>query len=159
MNHYRKFVSLLADLSDLLTAIYSRNVYLGYGCQIARKVLQNLKTTDITSTSCTLLSKADNLCLWCQVWNYSQIKSEAHSLIIRVKKFHNFLYGCTFLAILVTGHQLIFGLKKGIVTRHGVECRDWLLFLLAMYTHGIQCKPTANMEMLPLCQDSWNNWD
>ena len=74
--------------------------------------------------------------------HYSQIEQEALSIIFGVKKYHQFLYGQTFL--LLTDHKpllTIFGQKKGILTMAASRLQRWAIILSA-YTYSIAYKPT-----------------
>ena len=62
--------------------------------------------------------------------NYSQIEREALSIIFGIKKFHQFLYGRSFL--LVTDHKpllTIFGPKKGIPVLSASRLQHWTIIL------------------------------
>jgi len=72
--------------------------------------------------------------------NYAQLEKEALSLVFGVKKFHQYLYGRSF--ILITDHQpltTILGPKKGIPSLAAARLQRWAL-LLSAYQYTIQYK-------------------
>jgi len=82
---------------------------------------------------------------------YSQIEREALSIIFRVKKFHQFLYGRTF--SLLTDHKplitifTIFSPEKGIPTLVPVASKGGPLFCQHIRTR-LNTSPQKSMEML-----------
>ena len=88
--------------------------------------------------------------------NYSQIEKEALSLIYGIHKFHQYLYGHSF--VLVTDHRplpSILGPKKGILPLAAAQMQRWAL-LLSAYSYSIKFRPTAahgnadGLSQLPL---------
>ena len=74
--------------------------------------------------------------------NYAQIQKEALSLVYAVQKFHQYLYGRSF--ILVTDHKpltTILGHKRGIPSLVAARLQRWALILSA-YTYTIEFRPT-----------------
>ena len=74
--------------------------------------------------------------------NYAQIEKEALALIIGIKKFHTYLYGCKF--TLVTDHKpltTLLGSKKSVPSLAAARLQRWAL-LLAAYSYDIEFKPT-----------------
>ena len=74
--------------------------------------------------------------------NYAQIEKEALSLIFGVKKFHQYLYGCSKFT-LVTDHKpllAILGEKKGIPSPAAARLQRWAV-LLSAYQYEIRFKP------------------
>ena len=74
--------------------------------------------------------------------NYAQLEREALSLIFGVQKFHQFLYGCSFM--LYTDHKpltVIFNPKKGIPPLSAARLQRWSIILSA-YDYTIAFKPT-----------------
>ena len=83
--------------------------------------------------------------------NYAQIQKEALSLIYAVQKFHQYLYGRSF--VLVTDHKpltTILGHKAGIPSLAAARLQLWALILSA-YSYTIEFRPTkqhANVDGL-----------
>ena len=72
--------------------------------------------------------------------NYAQLEKEALSLVLGVKKFHQYLYRRKF--TLITDHQpltTILGLKKGIPSLVAARLQRWAIILLA-YDYVIKYK-------------------
>ena len=75
--------------------------------------------------------------------NYCQLEKEALSLVLGVKKFHQYLYGCKF--TLITNHMpllAILGAKKGIPLLAAARLQRWSI-LLSAYSYDIQFKSTS----------------
>ena len=83
--------------------------------------------------------------------NYPQIKKEALSLVLGVKKFHQYLYGRKF--SLITDHKPLstsLSPNKGIPSLAATRMQHWAL-LLSAYTYDISYRPTklhANADAL-----------
>ena len=196
VNHYRKFVPLLAQLSDPLNQLLKKHtswVWLP-DCQ---KSFIELKEALTSATVLTYFDPKLPIALACDASSigigaviyhiypdgterpiayasktlssaerkYSQIEREALSLIFGVKKFHNYLYGRTFL--LVTDHKpllTIFGPKKCIPVMAANRLQRWAI-ILAAYTYDIQYKPTAKhgnadiLSRLPIPEDQQDEQD
>ena len=97
--------------------------------------------------------------------NYSQLEREALAIIFRVKKFHNFLYGCPF--TLVTDHKplvTLLNLTSPIPTLAAARLQQWEL-LLSAYQYTVEFRPTAKhgnadgLSRLPLTIDCSEAWD
>ena len=74
--------------------------------------------------------------------NYSQIEKEALSLVYGIRKFHQYLYGRSF--VLVTDHKpltTVLGPKNGIPPLAAARLQRWAL-LLSAYSYTIEFKPT-----------------
>ena len=91
--------------------------------------------------------------------NYAQLEREALSLIFGVQKFHQFLYGRSFM--LYTDHKpltVIFNPKKGIPPLSAARLQQWSIILSA-YDYTIAFKPTQlhgnadGLSRLPLLRD------
>ena len=174
VNHYRKFVPLLAQLSDPLNQLLKKHTSWVWLPDFQKSFIELKEAL----TSAVVLTHFDSklpIALACDASSigigaviyhiypdgterpiayasktlssaerkYSQIEREALSLIFGVKKFHNYLYGRTFL--LVTDHKpllTIFGPKKGIPVMAANRLQRWAI-ILAAYTYDIQYKPTA----------------
>lgn len=75
--------------------------------------------------------------------NYPQIEKEALSLVYGIQKFHQYLYGRSF--VLVTDHHpllSILGPKKGIPPLAAAWMQQWAL-LLSAYNYSIEFRPTT----------------
>ena len=171
VNHYRKFVPLLADLSDPLNRLLKKDTPWEWStkCQDSfTKLKETLAPTSVLThynpkVQIALTCDASSTGIGAVIYhmytekpiayasktlssaerNYSQIGKEAVSLIFGVKKFHNFLYGQSFK--LLTDHKpllTIFSPKKGIPIMAAHRLQRWAI-ILAAYTYEIQYKPTA----------------
>ena len=167
VNHYRKFVPLLADLSEPLNCLLKKDATWEWSakCQDSFTKLKEALTSTTVLThydpkvQIALAYDASSTGIGAVIYhvyldgtekplssaeqNYSQIEKEALSLIFGVKKFHNFLYGKH--SLLVTDHKpllTIFGSKKGIPTVAANRLQRWTI-ILATYTYEILYKPTA----------------
>ena len=92
--------------------------------------------------------------------NYAQLEHEALSLIYGVQKFHQYLYGHTF--VLYTDHQPLTSIlnpKKGIPPLSAARLQRWAVILSA-YNHKIVYKSTQThsnadgLSSLPLVVNS-----
>ena len=87
--------------------------------------------------------------------NYVQIEKEALSLIFGVRKFHQYLYGKSF--VLVTDHKCLTTLlvpKTGIPTLVASRMQRWGLILSA-YSYTIEYRVTNNHGELGLITHSF----
>ena len=74
--------------------------------------------------------------------NYSQLEKEALSLIFGVQKFHQYLYGRSF--VLITDHKpltTILGPKRGIPPLAAARLQRWA-YTLSAYSYSIEFRPT-----------------
>ena len=92
--------------------------------------------------------------------NYAQLEKEALSLVFGVRKFHQYLYGRSF--VLYTDHKpltTIFGSKVGIPPLAAARLQRWAL-LLSAYQYSIEYKPTTThanadgLSRLPINDDT-----
>ena len=75
---------------------------------------------------------------------YSQIQKEALAIIFALNKFHQFLYGCTF--ILVTDHKpliALFGPTKATPALAANRLARWAL-MLSQYQYSIEYRKTSD---------------
>ena len=75
--------------------------------------------------------------------NYSQIQKEALAIVFALHKFHQFLYGCSF--ILVTDHKpllALFGPRKATPSLAANWLAHWAL-LLIQYNYSIEYRKTS----------------
>ena len=74
---------------------------------------------------------------------YSQIQKEALAIVIALKKFHQFLYGCQF--VLVTDHKpllALFGPSKSTPALAANRLATWAL-MLSQYDYTIEYRKTS----------------
>ena len=81
--------------------------------------------------------------LSCSEVNYSQIEKEDLAIIFGVRKFHQYLYGKSF--VLVTDHKPLTTLlgQKSVPTLAASRLQRWALVLSA-YSYSIEYRPTAH---------------
>ena len=74
--------------------------------------------------------------------NYPQIEKEALSLIYRIQKFHQYLYGHSF--VLVTDHHPVLSIlgPKKVIPPLAAAQMQWWAFLLSAYNYSIEFRPT-----------------
>ena len=190
VNHYRKFIHFLADLSAPLNNLLRKDT----PWQWTEECQQSFEQIKEALTSTKVLAHYDSklpVGLACDASavgvgavlfhryedgaerpiayasksltkaekNYSQIEREALSIIYGVKKFHQYLYGHSFL--LLTDHKpllTIFGEKKGIPVMAASRLQRWAI-ILAAYSYIIEYVPTKEhgnadcLSRLPMGND------
>lgn len=121
----------------------------GVGAVLSHEINGNEKPVMFASSSLTAAQK-----------NYSQIHREALAIMFAVKKFHNYIYGHTFL--LYTDQQAlceIFNPRKGTSGVAAARLQRWSI-ILSCYRYEIKHRSAANMSnadalsRLPLNEDS-----
>ncbi|KAL5518093.1 hypothetical protein EMCRGX_G003773 [Ephydatia muelleri] len=138
---YGKFLSSLAMITEPLHRLTKKGISWSWGAE-KQEAFQKLK--DCSAQTLFWFTSIPHSQLGSPAMRLSQIQKEALAIIFALNKFHQFLYGCTF--ILVTDHKpliALFGPTKATPALAANRLARWAL-MLSQYQYSIEYRKTSD---------------